>query len=40
MSLKPRRIQFDEVWGCLRKTVEEVITLKHVNKDAWNSSFK
>lgn len=40
MSLKPRRILFDEVWGCLRKTVEEVITLKTVNRDDWNNSFK
>lgn len=40
MSLKPRRIIFDQVWGCLRKTVEEVITLKNVNRDDWNNSFK
>lgn len=40
MSLKPRRIQFDEVWGSLRKTVEEVISLSPVNRNAWNNSFK
>jgi hypothetical protein len=40
MSLKPRKIVFDEVWGGLRKTVEGVITLKSVNRDDWNNSFK
>ena len=40
MSLKPRRILFDEVWGSLKKTVEEVISLKAVNREDWSSSFK
>ncbi|CRK97842.1 CLUMA_CG011218, isoform A [Clunio marinus] len=39
MSLKPRRILFDEVWGCLKTTVEKVITLRAVKKDKWNDSF-
>ncbi|CAO1413455.1 unnamed protein product [Diamesa serratosioi] len=39
MSLKPKRINFDEVWLVLRKTVEEVITLKNVKRDEWNNRF-
>jgi hypothetical protein len=40
MSLKPKRIIFEEVWGGLRKTVEEVITLQSVKREAWNNCFE
>lgn len=39
MSLRPRRIVFEEVWGSLRKTVETVITLRSVNKEDWSAKF-
>lgn len=39
MSLRPQKIVFDEVWGCLRQTVEKVLKLNIVKRDDWNSSF-
>lgn len=39
MSLKPRRIAFDEVWKELRETVQQVITLQDIKRDVWNNRF-
>lgn len=39
MSLKPKRVNFDEKWMDLRETVKEVITLGQVNKTIWNDRF-
>lgn len=39
MSLRPQKIEFDVVWGCLRKTVDKVLKLNRVERDDWNSSF-
>lgn len=36
MSLK-HRIQFEEVWESLKRTVEEVLALKNVNRNDFNS---
>lgn len=39
MTLRPREIVFEEVWGSLRDTVEEVLKLNKVGKTKWNESF-
>ncbi|XP_053680419.1 cullin-2 [Anopheles nili] len=39
MSLKPKKIEFDEIWKGLRETVHQVITLKSVRRSVWNDRF-
>uniref|UniRef100_A0A182MMV6 Cullin-2 n=1 Tax=Anopheles culicifacies TaxID=139723 RepID=A0A182MMV6_9DIPT len=39
MSLKPRRIVFEEVWIELRGAVQKVITLQGIRHDIWNNLF-
>ncbi|XP_035900957.1 cullin-2 [Anopheles stephensi] len=39
MSLKPRRIVFEEVWTDLRETVQQVITLQGIKRDVWSNRF-
>lgn len=39
MSLKPKRVNFDEKWLELRETVKEVITLGSVQRTIWNDRF-
>lgn len=39
MTLRPREIVFEEVWGSLRETVERVLKLNNVDKQIWNESF-
>uniref|UniRef100_A0A182J4T9 Cullin-2 n=1 Tax=Anopheles atroparvus TaxID=41427 RepID=A0A182J4T9_ANOAO len=39
MSLKPRRIVFDEVWNVLRESLQQVITLQRVKRDVWSDRF-
>lgn len=39
MSLKPKRVNFDEKWQELKETVKEVITLGSVKRNIWNDRF-
>ncbi|XP_058117563.1 cullin-2 [Anopheles ziemanni] len=39
MSLKPRRIVFDEVWKVLQDLLQQLITLQPVKRDVWNDRF-
>uniref|UniRef100_U5EWS4 Cullin-2 n=1 Tax=Corethrella appendiculata TaxID=1370023 RepID=U5EWS4_9DIPT len=39
MSLKPKRVNFDETWQDLKETVKEVITLSNVKREIWNNRF-
>lgn len=39
MTLRPREIVFEQVWGDLRDTVEKVLKLNNVGKNRWNESF-
>lgn len=39
MSLKPRRVDFNMIWGDLQETIEGVITLGHVPRPVWNDRF-
>lgn len=39
MSLKPRRVDFNVIWGDLQQTIEGVITLSHVPRPVWNDRF-
>ncbi|XP_037958612.1 cullin-2-like [Teleopsis dalmanni] len=39
MSLKPKSVNFDEIWPQLRATATAVVTLGKVERDAWNTSF-
>lgn len=39
MSLKPKRVNFDETWQELRQTVKEVITLGNVKRNIWSDRF-
>lgn len=40
MSLKPKRVNFDETWQDLRQTVKEVITLGNVKRNIWSDRFR
>lgn len=40
MSLKPKRVNFDETWQELRQTVKEVITLGNVKRNIWSDRFR
>lgn len=39
MSLKPERVDFEEPWSRLNKTVQEVIKLEKVDRREWNDRF-
>ncbi|XP_073990982.1 cullin 2 [Rhodnius prolixus] len=39
MSLKPRKVDFDETWDVLQETVKGVITLGNVPRSTWNDRF-
>lgn len=39
MSLKPKRVNFEETWMDLKQTVKDVITMGNVNKTIWNDRF-
>lgn len=39
MSLKPAEVDFDQVWGKLKRTVESVILLNQVDKKEWTERF-
>ncbi|XP_076439449.1 cullin-2-like [Babylonia areolata] len=39
MSLKPRRVEFEEVWPDVLKTVQAVITCDCVDRKVWNERF-
>ena len=39
MSLTPREINFDEVWGGLRETVRCVINMEPIRRAVWNDRF-
>ncbi|KAI1729285.1 cullin family domain-containing protein [Ditylenchus destructor] len=39
MNLRPRTVNFDEVWGTLRNTVEGIVKLQEVKKRTWDDNF-
>lgn len=39
MSLKPKRVNFEETWLDLKETVRAVVTMGNVNKNNWNDRF-
>lgn len=39
MSLGPKEVNFNEVWGNIRETAKSVITLENVNREVWNNRF-
>ena len=39
MSLKPRRVDFDQTWAQLLETVRGVITCGRVQRAVWNDRF-
>lgn len=39
MSLKPRAVNFDEVWGGLLETVQQVVTMGSIKRTIWNERF-
>jgi cullin 2 len=40
MSLRPRNVNFNEMWVGLQETVKGVITLDNVPRATWNSHFR
>ena len=40
MSLKPKKVDFNETWLVLQETVKGVITLDHVPRATWNDRFR
>ncbi|KAM7350899.1 cullin 2 [Cochliomyia hominivorax] len=39
MSLKPKKVNFNEIWTDLKSTAEAVIKLDKVERNVWNTSF-
>lgn len=39
MSLKPRAVNFEEVWSGLHETVEQVVTMGSIKRTIWNERF-
>lgn len=39
MSLKPKRVNFDDIWPQLKNTIEGVVTLGRVARPVWNDRF-
>jgi len=39
MSLKPRAVNFDEVWSGLKETVQQVVTMGSIKRNVWNERF-
>lgn len=39
MSLKPKQVNFDQIWPELKQTVKEVLTLSMVEKGVWEKGF-
>lgn len=39
MSLKPREVNFEEVWGGLLETVQQVVTMGSIKRTVWNERF-
>lgn len=40
MSLKPKVVDFGQIWGTLQETVQGVITLANVPRSTWNDRFR
>ena len=40
MNLRPRSIDFDEVWEGIRKTVKRLICLSPTDKIVWDHNFR
>lgn len=40
MSLKPKKVDFNETWDVLQETVKGVITLGNVPRATWNDRFR
>lgn len=40
MSLKPKRVNFEEKWNELRLTVKLILTLDKIERQEWNSRFE
>lgn len=40
MSLKPKKVDFQETWDVLQETVKGVITLGNVPRATWNDRFR
>lgn len=40
MSLKPRKVNFNEMWVGFQETVKGVITLAPVPRATWNDRFR
>lgn len=39
MSLKPKRVNFEDTWLVLQETVKDVLTLGNVKRSTWNDRF-
>lgn len=40
MSLKPKRVDFNQTWNALQETVKGVITLANIPRATWNDRFR
>jgi len=40
MSLKPKRVDFNQTWNVLQDTVKGVITLADIPRATWNDRFR
>lgn len=40
MSLKPKRVDFNQTWHELQETVKGVITLANIPRAIWNDRFR
>lgn len=39
-SLKPKKVDFEEKWQAILRTVESVINCRMVERDTWSVSFQ
>jgi hypothetical protein len=40
MNLRPRTVNFDDVWSKLRETAEAIISLKPIERLTWDHNFR
>lgn len=40
MSLKPKRVDFNQTWHELQETIKGVITLANIPRAIWNDRFR
>lgn len=40
MDLRPRRVDFEEVWSSLKDTVQRIVKIQEIKRTTWDSNFR